>query len=195
MTSKYCHDKIYVYIGGISMKVFSYINRILKVIILVIAVLYIVGSSNGSQFQVKNKNLNLSTDLTLMALKVEESIKNDIYSAKESYTGDLTGYGADCPLCGGHLACKPSLDVLHGDVDYDDETYGNVRIVASSQSLPCGSIVRFDSKRISEDPVIAIVLDRGVLGTDLDLLMVNSDEAYKKVGRTKINYDVLRKGW
>lgn len=177
------------------MKYISYINRTIKVILILIAVMVIIGSTNGSQFKVKNSNLNLSTDLTLMALKVEENIRNDIYSAKETYEGDLTGYGADCPLCGGHLACMPSLDVLHGNVLYDDETYGSVRIVASSQNLPCGTIVKLNAPRIDENGVTAIVLDRGVVGTALDLLVENNQAAYTSVGRMRITYDVLRKGW
>ncbi|MBR1417166.1 MAG: hypothetical protein IJ572_05045 [Bacilli bacterium] len=177
------------------MKLLTHLNYFIKLTILLVVILLIVGTSNGSQFKVKNSNLNLSTDLTLMALKVEESIQNDIFAAKETYTGDLTGYGADCPLCGGHLACKSSLDVLHGNVNYDDETYGNVRIVASSKNLPCGTIIRFESKRISDEPVIAIVLDRGVRGYAIDLLAVNEEYAGKYIGRSQITYDVLRRGW
>lgn len=177
------------------MKIFSHFNRTIKLIIIITSVMFLVGTSNGSQFKVKNSNLNLSTDLTLMALKVERDIQNDIYAAKETYEGDLTGYGADCPLCGGHLACMPSLDVLHGNVSYDDETYGNVRIVASSQNLPCGSVVRFHVPSISADPMVAIVLDRGVLGTALDLLVESNYDATISVGRKRISYDVIRKGW
>lgn len=177
------------------MKYISYINKGIKFILIIIAIMVVVGSSNGSQFKVKNSNLNLSTDLTLMALKVEENIKNDIYSAKETYEGDLTGYGADCPLCGGHLACMPSLDVLNGNINYTDETYGSVRIVASSLNLPCGTIVRLNAPRLDENGITAIVLDRGVVGTALDLLVENNQAAYTSVGRMKISYDVLRKGW
>jgi len=177
------------------MKLISHLSRLIKSLIIFTFVISLVGASNGSQYKVKNSNLNLSTDLSLMALKVEENIQNDIYSAKESYVGDLTGYGADCPLCGGTLACKPSLDVLHGNVSYNDDVYGNVRIVASSLRLPCGTIVRFNAEKISSEPVIAIVLDRGVTGTALDLLVPSNNEAFSSVGRIKINYDVLRKGW
>ena len=177
------------------MKIVKHLNVIIKFSIMAVAVLFLVGSQNGKEFKVKNSNLNLSTDLTLMALRVEENIRNDIYSAKETYTGDLTGYGADCPLCGGTLACMPSLDVLHGNVNYNDATYGNVRIVASSQNLPCGSVIRFNSQRISSEPVVAIVLDRGVLGTHIDLLSASEEEASNNVGRSVITYDVIRKGW
>ena len=57
-----------------------------------------------------------------------------------TYTGDLTGYSADCPACNGTLACKPKYDVYkNGVVTYPDKEYGNVRIVATHQkNLKCG---------------------------------------------------------
>lgn len=137
-----------------------------------------------------NKNVNLST----MAMKVEELIENDIYSAKDTFTGDLTGYVFNCPLCNGTLGCKRSYDITDGKTTYPDEVYGNVRIVASSKNLPCGSIVRFNVNRISSEPVIAIVLDRGVLGNALDLLSKDVEYALN-LGRVVITYDVLRVGW
>ena len=184
------------------MKVKSCINIGIKSFVLILAILLLVGAtSDGSNRKVRNNNLNLSLDINTMAAKrdkkIEEEIAflNDHYSAKEQYSGDLTGYGADCPLCGGHLAYMPSLDVLHGNYHYEDSTYGQVRIVASSSNLPCGSVIRFDFPRQSSEPIIAIVLDRGVLGTAIDLLEVNSAAAYTNVGRSKITYDVLRRGW
>ncbi len=138
-----------------------------------------------------NRTINLST----MALKLEEDIKNDLYSAKDTFTGDLTGYAADCPLCGGTLACKPSYYVLDGTDTYYDELYGTVRIVASSKNLPCGSIVRFRHPGLSSEPILAIVLDRGVLGNDLDLLTESEAYALRYVGRRSVTYDVLRQGW
>jgi len=83
----------------------------------------------------------------------------------------------------------------NGVITYPDKTYGNVRIVASSKSLACGSIIRFNAKGISSEPVLAIVLDRGVRGQNIDLLMPTEDAARKKVGRKKITYDVIRNGW
>lgn len=138
---------------------------------------------------------NRVINLTTMALKLESDIKNDLYSAKDTFTGDITGYGADCPLCGGTLACKPSYYIKDGTTTYPDMDYGDVRIVASSKNLPCGSIVRFQLSKISNDPVIAIVLDRGVLGQDLDLLVESNDLAATLVGRNTSTYDVLRNGW
>ncbi len=121
---------------------------------------------------------------------------NKTQSSLKKLSGDLTGYAADCPLCNGTLACKSSYKVYKNNVvTYPDSTYGNVRIVASSKNLTCGSIIKFEAKSISSEPIIAIVLDRGVLGNNIDLLMPTEDAARKQVGRKKITYEVLRNGW
>jgi 16S rRNA (adenine1518-N6/adenine1519-N6)-dimethyltransferase len=179
----------YFYMSGDRMKdnKINHLNIIVKSCLLVVAILLVVGASNGSEIKVTNSNLNLSLDLNAMAAKVEEDIQNDIYSSKDTYTGYLTGYAADCPLCGGHLACMPSLDVLHGNVNYQDSTYGNVRIVASSKNLTCGTIIKFQSNVNGGEPITAIVLDRGVTGTAIDLLTPTESYAIQNVGRSIIS--------
>ena len=166
----------------------------LKIIILTITIF--VCSSNACIFEAKvtNNNLNKAVNLSTMAKKVDEFDYDALYSAKDTYTGDLTGYVYNCPACTGRLACMGNLDLSNGTTTYHDATYGNVKIVASSSNLECGTIIRFDSARISSEPVYAIVLDRGVLGNALDLLSADLDEAYT-VGRSVITYDVLRNGW
>ena len=156
----------------------------------------LVAKSSCSLIETKMSNdaTNRTINLSTMALKLEEDIRNDLYSAKDTYTGDLTGYDANCPLCGGTLACKPSYYVKDGTDTYTDPVYGNVRIVASSKNLPCGSIVRFQLPSLSNEPILAIVLDRGVLGNDLDLLTPNENFARTYVGRRSISYDILRQG-
>ena len=151
-------------------------------------------SENKNYASVSNNASNRVINLTTMALKLEEDIKNDLYSAKDTFVGDITGYGADCPLCGGTLACKPSYYVKDGTDTYVDSEYGKVNIVASSSNLACGSVVRFSSK-LSNEPMYAIVLDRGVLGNDLDLLTPSESYALNNVGRSSITYEVLRDGW
>lgn len=169
-------------------------NVIIKSLIIILFVMlstsYVHIIETKSYSDNTNKNVNLST----MAMKVEELIENDIYSAKDTFTGDLTGYVFNCPLCNGTLGCKRSYDITDGKTTYPDETYGEVRIVASSKNLPCGSIVRFNVNRISSEPVLAIVLDRGVLGNALDLLSKDVEYALN-LGRVVITYDVLRVGW
>lgn len=162
-----------------------------------IIILFVMASSSYVHV-IENKtysdNTNKTVNLSTMALKLEELIENDIYSAKDTYTGDLTGYVFNCPLCTGLLACNWRYDVTDGTTTYDDETYGEVRIVASSKNLPCGTIIRFNSERISSKPVLAIVLDRGVRGNALDLLSEDIEYALT-LGRSVITYDVLREGW
>ena len=109
-------------------------------------------------------------------------------------SGSMTGYSADCSACGGHLACINYNVYRNGVVTYPDATYGNVRIVASSKNLPCGSIIAINSS-LTTEPMVAIVLDRGVRGNNLDLLVATESEAYKNIGRKKVTYSVLRSGW
>ena len=169
--------------------------RIVQVMILVILVVIIDSSNTKVETKILNDNYNRSIDLSTMALKLKEDIANDLYSAKDTYTGDLTGYTADCPLCSGRLACLPNYDVLSGVDTYQDLSYGNVRIVASSSNLSCGTIIRFNKSALSSEPILAIVLDRGVLGNDIDLLTSDINYAYSSIGRSTITYDVLRNGW
>lgn len=181
--------------------------KIIKVIILVVCVSFMFYSSINTQKYILLDNFEFSEEfgVSTIATKVEEEkpkpvetpvIGNANVLGASKYTGDLTGYVADCPACNGTLACKPKYDVYkNGVVTYSDSTYGNVRIVASSKNLKCGSIIKFNLKTISSEPIYAVVLDRGVLGTDIDLLVATKDEAIKKVGRRNISYEVLRSGW
>ena len=180
-----------------------YLNYILKIGVIVVVLLGLSASSSKMETYSTNENINKSVDLGAMAIYInkeeeekrnEEALQTYLWGSLDSYTGDLTGYAADCPACSGFLACN-SVDVRDGTDTYIDNTYGEVRIVASSRNLPCGSIIRFESKRISDEPIIAIVLDRGVLGNDIDLLTPSEEYAYNYVGRSSITYDVLRFGW
>ena len=157
-------------------------NKFIKAtkIILIICSVFVIQKVNMVNLndKITNENLNKTIDLTAMAYKLNE----------------IQGYGANCPLCSGKLGCT-GQDVSDGTTIYNDADYGNVRIVASSKNLKCGSIVTFDADYVSGEKVVAIVLDRGVLGTDLDLLVESEDFASKNVGRHKISYDVLRNGW
>ena len=139
---------------------------------------------------VYNDNKNKVLDLTAMAIKIEEIRMNDLYYPKDTYVGYLTAYVADCPLCGGTLGCT-GQNVLDRTTTYNDSEYGSVRIMASSLSLPCGSVLTYT---YNNEKVTSIVLDRGVTGTNLDLLVASEDEAYN-IGKKYISYDILRYGW
>ncbi len=141
-----------------------------------------------------NNNLNKNLNLNAMAKVIENFNLSDIYSVLDTYSGDLTGYAANCPLCNGSLGCT-GQNVLDGTTTYQDSTYGLVNIVASSKNLPCGSIVRFTNPFVADEQMTAIVLDRGVTGTALDLLVQSEQFATESIGRRHIYYEVLRFGW
>ncbi len=169
-------------------------SRIIRSCIIILFVMLSTSYVHIIENKTYSDNVNRAINLSTMALKVDEFIADDIYSVKDTYTGDLTGYVYNCPLCNGTLGCMRSYDIRDGKTTYLDMTYGNVRIVASSSNLPCGTIVRFNSSRVSSSPVYAIVLDRGVRGNALDLLSSDIDYALT-LGRSVITYDVLRQGW
>ncbi len=168
------------------------INKLIQVFLIIVLALVVNSTNNVKEHKIYNDNYNRSIDLSTMALKLKEDTLHDLYSAKDTFTGDLTAYYANCPLCSGRLACLPNYNVLNGTETYQDISYGKVRIVASSNNLSCGTIIKFNKDNLSSDPIIAIVLDRGVLGNNIDLLM-NSNANI--VGRSSITYDVLRSGW
>lgn len=142
-----------------------------------------------------NINVNKSLDLNAMAKVIDTFRAEDIMNPLDTYNGKLTAYVANCPLCSGKLGCT-GQNVLDGTTTYNDSQYGLINIVASSPSLPCGSIVRFKNNTLSQTgEITAIVLDRGVTGTTLDLLVDSTETAFTKVGTRYINYDILRFGW
>ena len=173
-----------------------------KVLVLIVfSIIACRSTSTKSVVKVENFNFNKSLGMSAKATKDEEEKPKPVEEkpltvAIPKLTGDITGYAADCPLCNGTLACKPSYKVYKNNVvTYNDSKYGKVRIVASSTKMPCGSIVRFNMKSVSSEPITAIVLDRGVLGNDLDLLMATEKDAINLVGRKHTTYEVLRRGW
>ena len=110
--------------------------KVVKVILLIVIFTFLVTGAMTDEFKVKTVVLDIrqNVGVSVDAEKEWEDINKDIYAAKATYTGDLTGYSADCPLCYGTLACKPSYKVYKNNVvTYNDKVYGNVRIVASSK--------------------------------------------------------------
>jgi hypothetical protein len=176
-------------------KVYKNISSIIK-ITLIFVFIFSLQKVNiiNEKDKVSNENINKTLDLTAMAMKYNEMQLADINYPLDTYTGDLTGYVANCPLCSGYLGCTGAY-VGNGTTSYNDSTYGNVYILASSKNLSCGSIVRMNVSSISSDPIYGIVLDRGVTGTSLDMLVSSNDIATTTIGRKRITYDVLRYGW
>ena len=194
-----------------------------KTAIIIVLIVFLEYKTNNVVLNVQNSNLNKQLDLNTFAVldiasagfsnpeivevntdnevaKTDNTVLNNSQFIEEkvqpiaSYSGKMTGYVYNCPKCSGKLACDSSLDLSNANINYFDNTYGNIRIVASSKNLECGSIVSINSK-LSTEPIIAIVLDRGVSGTKLDLLVESEETARTQVGNTSITYDLLRKGY
>ena len=148
----------------------------------------------------------------------EESSENNYFMDKEvinSITGILTGYGPDCVGCGNFKTNKVSTasgyhiaNIVDGAIEpaftitYNDNEYGEVRIVAGDSTLPFKTIVRITIP--NNEPIIAIVLDRGsTVGfencrsqrgclTNFDLLYATEAES---LGKTKnVKFELLRSG-
>lgn len=172
------------------------IYRFVQLSIIFMFILVCGANSNVLINSVENTSTSKTVDLSTMAMRIMESEYKyeSLYTPLNTLTGELTGYVYNCELCTGRLACLSSLDLSNGTNTYEDSEYGEVFIVASSRDLSCGSIVSFETSRLSEDPVYAIVLDRGVIGPDLDLLVSDIDFAFQ-LGRSNITYDVVRTGW
>ena len=168
-------------------------------IIIVVAVAMIIKKETNTVSTLSvamNDSLDKSLDVEVIQQNQKELFSKGTYNPLYTFTGELTGYAGDCPLCTGYLACPPRTNVLKKGIYYNDSTYGKVRIVASSKKYPCGTILKFNVKKLSDEPIIAIVLDRGVGGNVIDLLTESEDYARKHVGRVRnLNFEVLREGW
>lgn len=114
-----------------------------------------------------------------------------------SFTGQMTAYNAVCKGCTGRVACPPGQDVRNGNIWYNDQVYGNVRILAADRNIPCGTIVKITNVTFSDSEILGIVLDRGgaIKGNIMDFLMAEDDDM-DIVGRQfDVNYEVVRWGW
>ncbi len=169
--------------------------KIVQSLLIVVIAIFITSNTSVLESKIENTNINTTVNLSTMAMKIADNEYDKLYTPLSTLTGELTGYVYNCPLCTGRLACMSSLDLSNGTNTYVDEEYGEVAIVASSTSVPCGTVLTFESSRVSEEPVYAIVLDRGVGGNSLDLLVKDLDYAYSTVGRSTITYSIVRSGW
>lgn len=186
-------------------KIVKYTLRTIQICLIISLLLVVEIKSSTNLSKIENSNLNKSLDLNAMKMMSENIIQaenNNLVIEQSNneniintVSGKLTGYVYNCPTCSKKLACDSSIDLSNGNVYYKDAEFGDVRIVASSGKYPCGTIVRFKKDSISSEPVTAIVLDRGVSGNTLDLLVESVNIAKSTVGSSNISYNILRNGW
>lgn len=81
------------------------VNYFVRMFLLLFVLIIAKSSTDIRDVAVENNNTNKTINLTTMAMKVEENEEIQKYTAINTYTGDLTGYAYNCPLCGGKLRC------------------------------------------------------------------------------------------
>ena len=114
----------------------------------------------------------------------------------ETFYGVMTGYDAYCDGCIGITAS--GYDVRN-TIYYDDNEYGNVKIIATDRMYPFGTIIRI-SNTPGYDSFNAIVLDRGSSignnkSSQVDLLFSNRDLAYRFGRVFDVKFEILRWGY
>ena len=153
-----------------------------------------VETSRISAISKWNKPLNSPITFT----KVSSIAELELTANKRiEFQGTLTGYGPDCVGCSGKLGCPPYQNVQNGNIYYQDETYGQIRILAADPSIPCGSIIKIANYNYVEGDFYGIVLDRGsdIHGLTMDLLF-DSEQTTRPLGRAyNINFQIERWGF
>ena len=124
--------------------------------------------------------------------ELDDELVDDVL---EIQLGKLSRYGPDCYLCTGYLAY--GLYVGSGTIYYNDNYYGNVRILAGDKSYPFGTIVRVS---YDMESFLGIVLDRGgSIGFNgkalFDLLYLNEYLANKDGINYNTKFELLRYGF
>jgi len=140
------------------------------------------------------KQNNVSTKLVTNVGDIRTFGSNN----KIKFVGTLTGYGPDCPGCGGIVACRPNQDVRNGNIYYNDNNYGKIRILAADYSIPCGSIIHIENYKFADNnEFVGIVLDRGsaIVGLTMDLLYPSEADTVVVGRQRNISFTVLRWGW
>ena len=124
--------------------------------------------------------------------ELDDEVVDDVL---EIQLGKLSRYGPDCYLCTGYLAY--GLYVGSDTIYYNDNYYGNVRILAGDKSYPFGTIVRVS---YDMESFLGIVLDRGgSIGFNgkalFDLLYPNEYLANKDGINYNTKFEILRYGF
>lgn len=131
-----------------------------------------------------------------VSVPVEEpQQKVEVYQAPEkessnTLTYKITHYGPDCSGCSGTTASGYNVS---NTIYYNDATYGQVRVVATSREIPLYSIIKLYNYKLGGD-ITAIVLDRGVGSGIIDLLVESEAQASQFGIQRGVQIEILRSG-
>lgn len=171
---------------------------IISLIMILIEGLLIFTHKPKKEYKVINKTQPISMEVKIekRKLKMVKSVKTSAQKSKKTLhksqsdgTYKLTHYGYDC--------CKSGKTATGWDarnIWYNDSEYGSVRIVAMCSKIPMYSIVRIYNYKITGGNETAIVLDRGVGCSTIDLLVENERTSSKYGIQKNVKVEVLRSG-
>ena len=193
----------------IAVRMFKKVSTYYMFIIGLFSIAFIVATGNRKVDIVTSNVNNVKSILSTRIVKQKTTpttklvtntsqIKQFGSSRKIEFIGTLTGYGPDCPGCGGHVACRPNPDVRNGNIYYNDSKYGKIRILAADYSIPCGSIVHIKNyKFVPGNEFTGIVLDRGsaIVGLTMDLLYPSEADTVVIGRQRNIHFEIERWGW
>ena len=155
--------------------------------------------SISSSRMVKENHGDLNTTYRLNKLVTNvNDIKKYGKEYRIEFKGTLTGYGPDCPGCGGKVGCYPNPDVRNGNIYYEDKEYGKIRILAADKSIPCGSIIHISNYQfVDNKEFTGTVLDSGsaIVGLTMDLLYPSENDTVVIGRQRNINFEIERWGW
>lgn len=179
-----------------------------------------VDKNNNSNNNSNNINNTRNSDSSSLDNSSDDnSIKEEVidvmsYKAIDNYIGTLTGYGPDCKGCksgktasGYRVASVVDGVVQKADrITYDDDTYGEIRILAAAyDKFPNGTVIRVSSFSYYDKPFLGIVIDTGATMRNawkngniwIDLMFASeNDPEIKAFGIDKdVTFEVLRYGF
>lgn len=182
-------------------------NQLCVIGILVIMFFIIISGNQKEEIVTYNVSSINSIQAVHLVSKYNPEVVETIYASNINevlqygstnpvvFKGTMTAYGPDCAGCTGIVACPPRNDVRNGNIYFNDNQYGQVRIVAADKNIPCGTMLKVNGS--SEGSIMmAIVLDRGgvINGTLMDLLTA-SERTSDPFGRQNVTYEIVRWGW
>jgi hypothetical protein len=166
--------------------------------ILLIGKLFDKKADNTLETQIDTQITSETTSTSINTTKATKTTKKTTKTTKRITTQKvnqssggykLTHYGYDC--------CKTGKTATGYDISktiyYNDATYGNVRIVAMCSKMPLYSIIKIKNYKIGGD-TLAIVLDRGVGCSIIDLAVKNEKQASQYGIQNNVQIEILRKG-
>jgi len=139
----------------------------------------------------------INDEVAVVDKTIYNAVPRDLISDRviDTFVGRLTGYGPDCYGCRGITAS--GQNVQNGNIYYNDSTYGEIRIVAADKKYSFGTVVRITAPNVYDNPIVAIVLDRGskIYGDKFDLLFSSEKDTEFTGSQKNVKYEVLRYGW